>query len=217
MTSKRDINISLTTDKALLEQVITHDAYAYQQLYKRYAKPVYMFIFYRTEDKAATEDLVQEIFMEVWEKSKEIQEKTGDNVKKWFFSRADSLAAGYLKKQRRMVRLDDLTSEQDEELTTVSGILDEISYNELKALIDNAVKALPVHLQKIYMLRIKYRYNVEETARMLSLAPNTVYKNHSEALSQIRKYIESIRPDLSENIGINKKKLLAFRATLFFF
>ena len=75
MDLNRNKQVPFLEDDVLLKQVVDGNIMAYQQLYKRYAKPLYMLVFYRTEDKPAAEDIVQELFMELWEKAAEVQYK----------------------------------------------------------------------------------------------------------------------------------------------
>ena len=57
------------TDAALFEQVTAKDVYALEQLYDRYAEPVFGILKRIVKDAVIAEGLLQDTFVQVWEKS----------------------------------------------------------------------------------------------------------------------------------------------------
>ena len=52
----------------LLRQLIAGDAEAFREVYNKYNKKVFSFAYYLTKSKDIAEDVVQEVFIKVWEK-----------------------------------------------------------------------------------------------------------------------------------------------------
>lgn len=178
------------SDLILLEQIISkRDEEAFRILYDRYATPLLTYLGSRIQPSNASEDVLHDIYMEIWDSGEEVQRKCGDNLKAWLFSRAKSMMSGHLKKSYRMVRMENISNQEEMEMA-VSNVLDEIDFEELVQVIDKVVEGLPFHLQQIYQLRVRHRYTVEKTAKMLSLSENTVYTKTSELMSEFRSKLE---------------------------
>lgn len=175
-----------TSDLSLLERIISQrDEAAFGELYSRYSTLLLAYLGSRIQPSEASEDILHDIFMEIWDSAAEVQQRCGDDLKKWLFARAKSLMANHLKKAYRLVGIEDISMKDELELS-ISNVLEDIDLEDLVKVIDEVVKEMPFHLQQIYQLRVRHRYSVEETARALSISEKTVYTKTSEMMNELR-------------------------------
>lgn len=62
-----------TADLELWEQVRHNDPDAFETLYRRYMRVLLAAIYKWTENQAIAEDILQEVFLDVWERRASIQ------------------------------------------------------------------------------------------------------------------------------------------------
>lgn len=81
MHPPNDINtISSTDEFILLKKISRKDANALSQLYDRHSKYIYSIIFYILRDQFEAEDLLQEVFLQIWEKADSYDETLGNPI-----------------------------------------------------------------------------------------------------------------------------------------
>jgi RNA polymerase sigma-70 factor (ECF subfamily) len=86
------------TDEALLRLIRGKDIRAYERLYDRHAQVVYNLVMRIVRDPASAEELLQEIFWQVWQKAEQY-EGTGP-AGAWLYRVARNRALDYLRHQQ---------------------------------------------------------------------------------------------------------------------
>lgn len=93
------------SDVALMEQLVRREPSALERLYDRYARPVYSLILRITRQAPAAEEIVQDVFLQLWHNAHRY-EATRGRLGPWLFTVARNRALDYLRlkseKQRRM-------------------------------------------------------------------------------------------------------------------
>jgi RNA polymerase sigma-70 factor (ECF subfamily) len=91
-------------DGALMEQLRRQDARALEALYDRYARPVYSLVLRISQQAAATEEIVQDVFLHLWRHADRYDPSRGP-LEPWLFTMARNRALDFLRlkseKQRR--------------------------------------------------------------------------------------------------------------------
>jgi len=88
----------IETDEVLVEQVKLGDQHAFEQLYERFYKRIYLFVDKRLRNPADTEETVQEVFINVFSS---IQGYRGDApFAAWLFGVTRRTIAGRFKRKR---------------------------------------------------------------------------------------------------------------------
>ena len=85
--------------KPLFKNVCNDQVFA--QLYKKWSKDLYNFIYYRYGEKVAPEDKVQEAFVKLW---KNCKETTPEKAKSFLFTIANNLSLNELKHQKVVLK-----------------------------------------------------------------------------------------------------------------
>lgn len=93
------------SDTALMEQLVRREPSALERLYDRYARPVYSLVLRITRQAAAAEEIVQDVFLQLWRNAHRYQAARG-RLEPWLFTLARNRALDYLRlkseKQRRL-------------------------------------------------------------------------------------------------------------------
>ena len=93
-----------STDQALMQRVAGRDAAALEQLYDRHSRIVYSVLVRMTEQAASADELLQEVFLRVWNSAAHYQAVRGP-LTPWLLTLARNIAIDHLRskseKQRR--------------------------------------------------------------------------------------------------------------------
>ncbi len=97
------------SDAALMEQLIRRDSEALGVLYDRHARAVYSLVLRIAQQTASAEEIVQDVFLQVWRNAHLYQPSRGP-LEPWLFTLARNRALDYmrLKRERQRRREDTL-------------------------------------------------------------------------------------------------------------
>ena len=87
-------------DETLLPRLAAGDRAALDRLYDRYAGPTYALLLRIVADRQLAEDLLQEVFLRVWQRAGSYQVERGRALT-WVLSIAHNLAIDEVRRQRR--------------------------------------------------------------------------------------------------------------------
>ncbi|MBP1999397.1 RNA polymerase sigma-70 factor (ECF subfamily) [Paenibacillus shirakamiensis] len=85
-------------DKLLMRRIADKDAQALEQLYDRYERVVYSFAFRIVNDAMAAEEVVQELFMRIWNHAERYDDVQG-KLSTWMFSITRNIGIDLLRKK----------------------------------------------------------------------------------------------------------------------
>ena len=184
------ITARTTTDEMLLERIVEGDRSAMHTLYARHNERVYRFVLRMLRDVAATEDLVSQVFLDVWRTANQFEGRS--QVSTWLLSIARFKALTALR-QRKYEDID-----QDEVMgvadsaDTPEASLDRSRTNEiLRACV---AKLSPAH-REIVNLVYYHEKSVDEVAGIVGIPASTVKTRMFYARKQLA--------DLLKNAGID--------------
>lgn len=144
----------------------------------QFSDGVYRFILKNIRDEDTAQDIVQEAFVRMWEKVKDV---SFEKAKSYLFTTAYHTMIDYLRKSQRMSPM---------EVSYENIYQDTNSYNDLKEVIDEAVAKLPEIQRSVVLLRDYEGYSYEEIGQITGLNE-----------SQVKVYIFRARTFLKEYIG----------------
>ena len=192
------------TDHSLLAKIKTGDRPAFGILYERYWDLFYRFVFARTKDKDATEELLQNLWIKVLENTDSIHTNDQESAKGYLLRYLHYRVIDYFntyKKTSSTIRIDESEHSIDITDTEYFEILEEHDVSALFSMIDEVVSQLPLTEQNVYDLRIRKNRSVDETAEALGLSNKTVSNKLSKTLGEIR---EQLNPEYQSS-----KKLIS--------
>lgn len=177
-------------DKTLLLQIKEDDSLAFDLLFERYWEKLYRAANARLNDDAVAQDIVQEIFIKLWQRRKVLEVQL--SLEYYLLSAVRLSVMGHFRSQKTNdLRMQDA-------LRRVSYLEDSIEshadYLELEKTLDAAVNSMPEMLQKVYQLRSE-NLSVKAIAGELGLAEQTVKNYISEVLRRLRQTIIDQHPE----------------------
>jgi RNA polymerase sigma-70 factor (ECF subfamily) len=91
------------TDAALMERILLRDSGALETLYDRYARPVYSLVLRISQQPTSAEEIVQDVFLQIWQNAKQYQSARGP-LGPWLFTVARNRALDFLRLKREKQR-----------------------------------------------------------------------------------------------------------------
>lgn len=184
------ITARATTDEMLLERIAEGDRSAMHTLYARHNVRVYRFVLRMLRDVTATEDLVSQVFLDVWRTASQFEGRS--QVSTWLLSIARFKALTALR-QRKYEDIDqDEVMEVADSADTPEASLDRTRTSEiLRACV---AKLSPAH-REIVNLVYYHEKSVDEVAGIVGIPASTVKTRMFYARKQLA--------DLLKNAGID--------------
>ncbi|MCC5936818.1 MAG: RNA polymerase sigma-70 factor [Lunatimonas sp.] len=169
----------LESDRELLSLIASDDVQAFQKLYHRYWDQLIKHAYVRLGDVSTCEDLVQDIFVDIWNKRKAIV--VHSNVKAYLLTAVKYQV--YRVIDRRQQSCDLESSGLAEHMQDESDLL---SFEELYHRIEVVVEKLPPRQREIFKLSRFGNLSTQEIAEKLQLAPQTVHNKIHQSLTFIK-------------------------------
>src|SRR5260370_12681099 len=86
-----------------MERILRRDSSALETLYDRYARPVYSLALRISQQPASAEEIVQDVFLQLWQNAKRYQAARGP-LEPWLFTVARNRALDFLRLKREKQR-----------------------------------------------------------------------------------------------------------------
>jgi RNA polymerase sigma-70 factor, ECF subfamily len=100
------------TDAALMERVLQRDAGALEALYDRYGRPVYSLVLRIAQQPGSAEEIVQDVFLQLWRSAERFQISRGP-LEPWLFTMARNRALDFLRLKREKQRRREDSTDSD--------------------------------------------------------------------------------------------------------
>ena len=161
------------------------DRAAFEQLYRRTLYALMGAIYKWSNDPAEAEDILQEVFLDLWEKRAKI--RIQHEVFSYLYSMARYKIFDRLReKQLSEKQVQAWTLVMQEEAVLPAAFREEELFNQ-EALVSTELAQLPSQMKKVYLLSAEQGKSIREISEELLVSPYTV-KNH---LQKIRKRLRT--------------------------
>ncbi|MDJ1480677.1 MULTISPECIES: RNA polymerase sigma-70 factor [Xanthocytophaga] len=173
-------------EKNLIQRLKLSDRQVFHVIFDLYAKKIYYFSFDYLKSKEDAEEIVQEAFIRLWEKRETLKEEY--SLSGFLFTITYRLIMDYFRKRKTI-------SEAQKQLFHVLTdesyqTEEELLYQELEALYQQAIDQLPPRRKEIFILSRKEGLTYQEIAAQLQISPKTVEHQLSESLHFMREYFK---------------------------
>lgn len=168
--------------KELLGLVAENDESAFSRVFEFYRDRVYSIAYKITKSNVIAEEIVQDVFLKVWQRRGKLSHVQNFNAYLFVMTRNDVYKA--LKGIARSYTLTVFTDE-DKELTynNTSDLLLEKEYTRV---LQNAIDRLPNQQKQVYHLVKDHGLKRDEVAYKLQIQPETVKYHLAQAMKNIR-------------------------------
>ena len=171
-------------DAALLMLVQRGDEYAMASLFDRYSKVVYSVALRVLRDPASAEDVLQEIFMQIW-RNPEGFVATRGSLGGWLAVVSRNRSIDTLRRKRPTESVDDIA------LASNYNLANEAERNSLMEMARKAIHQLPVEQRKTLEMAFFDGLTHSEIAEMTGDPLGTVKTRIRSALGSLRKAFTS--------------------------
>ena len=164
------------------------DVNAFDDIYHAYHSAVYHNVLKLTRNAAITEDILQEVFITLWEKRLTIDPHK--SVSGWLFVISYNKSVDYLKKT---IRQSLIHNNAAIETVVLSESESNVRENQSK-LLEEAISKLSPQKRKVFELCKLQGKSYDETAKELAISKHTVKEYLSAAVAYVKNYV-SQHPD----------------------
>ena len=142
------------------------------------------FLYYKTGDIGLAEDIVQEVFIKVWEKRASVEQKT---LKSFLFTIANNLMINHMNHLKVVAKHEGAmkVGEQNERKSP-QFILEE---KEFEAKLNRCIELMPEGCREVFLMNRIDKLKYGEIAETVGISVKAVEKRMSKALSIIREQI----------------------------
>jgi len=170
------------SDDELMQEIKADNMFAFDVLYKKYCKRVYKFGYSILKSREESENLTQDVFLNLWENRLKIEKNS--SIKSYVFTITYNSAISIIRKKARESQFMEYLKSMQE--INVEPVNIELEYTELTNKLDEIMQALPQRQKEIYLLHRVNGLKYSEIAESLNISVNTVENHMSRALKTIR-------------------------------
>lgn len=179
--------------KGFLQSRSQRDEQAFQTLHEQTWEEIFTLAYRKLKDEDEAYDLVQELYMELWEKRSLFPPE--EVTKPWLKKRLWYSILSYFRNSGiRQKQMDDFQAFVESEVESLyrdaqEGLQLGESEKAFQAVLDEialVVADMPARMQQIYILNKEQHISISEIADRLGISPHTVRYHLQEALKRLR-------------------------------
>ncbi|MEN5057480.1 RNA polymerase sigma factor [Sphingobacterium kitahiroshimense] len=159
------------------------DPRAFTFFFDFYWEELYTVAYRHLQDEAISKDIVQEVFIQIWEKRHLLKEDY-ESLKPYFFKAIKNRILNHYATEKVRENIMEKMLYRMDKFTALSDNT-HAQYQELENIVDRSIARLPKTMQAVYLLR-NDNYSIQQIAQKLSIAEQTV-KNHLYEAKKILK------------------------------
>jgi RNA polymerase sigma-70 factor, ECF subfamily len=173
----------VTSDGDLIQRAATGDRSAFEDLYRRYARPVFGLALRRLGDRGRAEDAVQETFTSVWRSAATYRPERGPGAP-WIYAVARNAIA-----DRARARTE-LPADIPDEPSADAGPPDRAEQSWVAWRVHRALEELPEREREVIALAYWSGLSQSEVAEFLDIPLGTVKTRTRAALGRLSEILE---------------------------
>jgi RNA polymerase sigma-70 factor (family 1) len=155
---------------------------SFEQVYYSWSEKIYTFIFRQCNSEEIADEVVQQVFVRLWEKRANLSLEYSLNVQLFRMSR--TIFIDELRKAARMRRyLHELQKKKANDFTE-----DNFEGREILQLVNNAIESMPPVRKQVFLMSRVEHLSHQQIAGKLGIATKTVENHISLALKYLRRF-----------------------------
>ncbi|TNF39463.1 MAG: RNA polymerase sigma-70 factor [Bacteroidetes bacterium] len=173
-------------DSKLISGLKKDDHDSFQQLFEYYSFPLFKFAIGYLKSKELSEDLVQEVFLKIWNNRKDIKPNT--SFQSYLFTIALNAVRKYFNKVSQQ---NDYKHQVLIDLSNNQSDLDKnLDYESLLEKLDEFIAQMPEKRREVFIKKKFEDKSLKEIAEELSVTTKTVEYHITEAMKNLKKEFE---------------------------
>lgn len=186
------------TDQQLIDRIVQREAPALSDLYDRYSKLLYGIILAVVHDTDDAEDILQEVFVQVW-RSASTYNATLGSLKTWLVRAAHNRAVDLLRSKRHRQRKLEVRGNDDgaTEFPTPKSLVEDSTWkatlhNERSGYISTALAHLPGEQSTLIEMAFLHGYTHHEIAEQTGIPLGTVKTRIRTGMVRLRTHLSPL-------------------------
>ncbi len=172
----------------LLTRLKNGDMLAFDTVYELYSHKLFSFIFKILKNKAETDDIVQEVFVKIWESRHKLNDYKLLNS--YIFTIAYNNSIDLIRKRINNTKyLEHLKNSTV--ISVTPNAISQIEFNELNTQAEKLIADLPDRQKQVYLLHREEGLTYPEIAEQLGISKNTVEIHMVKALKYLRQNMDN--------------------------
>lgn len=171
-------------NNSLITRLQNDDKKAFNELYRKYHSAIYYNILKLTRDAIVAEDIVQEVFIALWEKRHNLDIEQG--ISGWLFVVSYNKSITYLKRKLKESLAQTVLQQNIENITDAGNSL----ANTQISILEKAIEQLSPQKRRVFELCKLQRRTYTEVADELQISKHTVKEYLSGAVVSIKNYVK---------------------------
>jgi RNA polymerase sigma-70 factor (ECF subfamily) len=161
------------------------DEKSFTEIYKHYWYRLFLSSYRRIKDKAAAEELVQDLFLKLWQKRGELRI---EQLEKYLFSSIRNATIDYISKEMvagKYLEYQKVFASREANVTEQM-----VALNDLEEALERGLHSLSGKSEKIFRLYRMDKWPVEKIAHHFGLSKKTVLYHVTRSQKFIRSYLQ---------------------------
>lgn len=172
----------------LLTRLKNGDVLAFDQVYELYSHKLYSFVFKILKNEADADDIVQEVFVKIWESRYKLDDHK--LLSSYIFTIAYNHSIDLIRKRINSNKyLEHLKNSSI--LYSTPNSISELEFNELNTQVKKLIANLPERQKQVYLLHKEKGLTYPEIAEHMGISKNTVENHMAKALKYLRSNISN--------------------------
>ncbi len=160
-------------------------------LFNKYKKRIYNYASKMLNDKMRADDIVQDVFIKLFENLNNIHNK--QSIQFWLFKTARNEMMAFLRNTKNKKFITEAVDIENFEIENKISLADEIENTELKKLILNELEVMNEDFSEVFILKEYSGLSYKEIASLLDideeLVKSRLYKARKKLLNKISKLV----------------------------
>ena len=174
-------------DSKLLKRFKAGEKLAINELYDQYSNKLYRFAFRYLKSDAEARDIVQEVFIRLWNNRKDLAENT--RVEAFLFTVTKNIIISAFR--RKITEKEYLDHLKYLVINNHSDTETQVDYTLLSEKVDGLIAQLPEQQKKVYILSKEKGYSNKAIADELDISVKTVERHITKARRFLKENLES--------------------------
>lgn len=179
------------TDRQLALLFKKGDRHAYSEIFERYSRLLLRHAFRLLNDNEEAQDVVQEVFVMLWEKRDTID--PDKSFSSYLYSLVRNRIFNLLSHKKVVLKYAESFDQFRVEGYNITE--DTVRENELAKIIEREVELLPERMREVFLLNKKHGMSYQEIGEQLDISPDT-------AKQQVYKAVKILKPKIDDFLSV---------------
>lgn len=176
----------LRTDRQLIINLKEGNINSFEKIFNLFSPRLFSFVLRYIKSKEDTEEIVQEVFIQLWENRSKINEDL--SFKSYLFTITRNKITDYFRKKK----IEDLYRDYVKNFTDIisENIYKDLFNKDYDAVLADGIQQLPEKRKVIFIMSKKFGMSRQEIADFFNISENTVKNQLQEAMDFLRQLVK---------------------------